>query len=543
MARGDAKQVLLGNEARQRLIEGAKIAYEVASKAYGPVSGNVAIEKAYGPVLISHDGITNLRDLFLEDKFQDFGVDILTQASKKSADVAGDGSTASVILGYNIMHLANQRIAAGFNAMGLRRGIDGISEVIKAQLDSMAIPVTSDDELARVATISAGDEQIGMLVADTIKKVGGVGIAVEEYEGLGVIQDIVEGIHFNKGWTMPHFVTNRQTEEAIHDNAHVLILEKKVSANQDIVKLLEMVHANTDSKTVLIVGNVAPPALDTCALTNLQGQVKVCVVNPPVYGDQVLPFLEDLATQTGGRVIPSSLPADKVDKSYLGHANRIIVGRSATTIIEGKGDKAKVDERIKLINEQLKSENFTPMQKERMEFRLAKLQGRIGIIRVGGASPTATTETKLRVEDAIHATRAAKEEGIVPGGGTALVRLSENINPEDMHLADKNELEGARVVLEALTKPFELLMSNAGLDSGYYLHRVKESPDRYGINVLKGTELVNLIKEGVIDPVKVIKQVVENACSAAGIAITIQASIAFDRKYQLEQVALNKLNQ
>lgn len=547
MARGDAKQVLIGDQARQKILEGAKIAYQVASEAYGPVSGNVAIEKSYGPVLISHDGITNLRDLFLEDKFADQGVDILTQASKKSADVAGDGSTASVILGYNVMKLANERIAAGYNVMGLRRGIDKMAEIVKKELDDQAKPVSSDEELDRVATISAGDENLGKIVASTIKKVGGVGITVEEYEGLGVIQDIVEGLHFNKGWSMPHFVTNRQTEEAVHEPVSILILEKKVSTNQDVVPLLELVYNNTESKAVLIIGNVDGQALDTCALTNVTGKVKVCVVPPPVYGDQILPFLEDVAIMTASKVIPKNLPSDKLDSSYLGQAEKVIVTKQNTTIIGGKGNSKDLKERIEELEEQLKSENFTPFQKERIEFRLAKLRGKIGVLRVGGANQTVMAETKLRVEDAIHATRAAKEAGIVPGGGTTLARLSKTIAEAEKVFKDfsnKSEVEGGKVVLEALTKPFEKLMENAGLDDGYELRRMLDTDYGMGIDVLNPeVGLQDLLKVGIIDPTKVLKQVVENACYAAGIAITIKASIVFDRQYQLEQVALNRLSQ
>jgi chaperonin GroEL len=498
----------------------------------------VAIQRNYGNATVTHDGITVAREVFLKDEDQDIGAGLLVQASDKSNSVSGDGTSATIMLGYHVMRLAHQRAAAGFNRMGLRRGIDKAAIDVKAKLDKLATSV-SDEGLAKVAAISASDPEVGALVADTVVKVGGVGITVEEYEGLGVIPDVVEGVYFEKGWQLPHFVTDRTTEEAVHTNPNILVVEKKLKQNQDIVPVIEMVFKECQEKTLIIIGNVDGQALETCALTNLNGGVKICVVRPPVYGDQELPFLEDIAAMTGGKLVASQLPADKITVDYLGHADKITVAKDHTTILGGKGDLEQVEMRIDNINKQLKDPKYNAMQRERMEMRLAKLQGKIGIIRVGGATEAGIKEMKFRVEDAVHATRAAKEEGIVPGGATTLARLSKLTVPKNV--TNKDEIEGYKVVLEALCEPFKQLMTNAGEDGGFRLNQMLTAEDGYGFNVTAFTaEPINLVKDGVIDPVKVIKSVVENACEVAGISITIPTTITIDREYQIDQVNLNK---
>lgn len=541
MPRSDPKIILSGDEVRRKILSGAKKVSDVAAATYGPVSGLVSIQKSYGSATTTKDGITAVRDLGFSDEVEDMGADLVIQASNKSNSVSGDGTTASCILAYNIMKLANQRIAAGFNAMGLRRGINKASLWIKEELDKLAIPI-EDKDLHKVATISASDPEIGKLVADTVIKVGGVGITVEEYNGLGVVQDVVEGLYFDKGWDMPHFVTDRTTEEAVHESVSILVLEKKLKQNQDIIPILEMIHTETEHKTVLIIGNLEGQALETCALTNLAGKVKICSVKPPVYGDQELPFLEDVAAMTGAKLVQASMPADKVTKDYLGEADKVIVAKDNTTIIGGHGVKEDIQLRIDNLNKQLKSDKYNAFQKERMEMRLAKLQGKIGIIKVGGATETEAKEMKFRVEDAINATRAAKEEGIVAGGAVTLVQLTWNPHYlDDKLVLPKDELEGIQIVLEALREPFKQLMTNAGEDGGYRLRQVLAAQQGFGFNVKDMTEEpIDLIEAEVVDPVKVLKSVVENACSVAGIAITIPVAITIDRTYQLTQVEITK---
>lgn len=542
MPRADVRVITSGPVVREKILAGAKLVNDVASATYGPTSSNVAIQRNYGLPIITKDGVTAVRDLASKDEIEDLGISLVVQASEKSNNISGDGTTASCILSYHIVRLADQRISAGFDAFSMRKGIEKASVWIKDELDKLAKPV-ADKDLDEVATISAGDAEVGKLVADTVRKTGGVGVTVVEHNGLGVIQDLVEGFHFEKGWTMPHFVTDRTSEEAVHENPTILVLEKKVSQNQDIGPMLEMVYNNTESKTVLIIGNVSGQALETCALTNVAGKIKVCVVNPPVYGDQELPFLEDVAAMTGGKVVSSSMPADQVIDEYLGEAKKIIVTKDNTTILEGGGIKEDVQMRIDDLKKQIKSDKYNAFQKERMEFRLAKLQGKIGIIRVGGAVESDIKELKYRIEDAIAATRAAKEEGIVAGGATTLA----NFSYEQFEITDSmdlDEVEGFKVVSESLREPFKQLMANAGEDGGYRLRQVLKAKSGYGFNVKEMTEEpIDLMKAGVIDPVKVLKSVVENSCSAAGLAITIPVHVGFDREYQIEQLQINKLSQ
>ena len=534
MSRGDVRNVNT-EDVRQKAIEGARVVYEAVSAAYGPTSGNVALEKSYGSYVISHDGVSIARDIVLKDKQKDIGADLLIQASKKSNDISGDGTTCSILLGYHIMDKANQAIAAGFNPMAIRRGINKASDAIKKELDKLAIPV-QDSDLANVATISAGDPEVGKLVADTVLQVGGVGITVEEYEGLGVIQDVVEGLYFEKGWALEHFITDRQTEEVIMENTNLITLEKRISANQDIVPILEKVYAESENKSVVIIGNISGAALETCALTNRIGKIRVCVVPPPTYGDQILPFLEDVAITTGGKVVPSSVPADKVTADYFGTARKVIITRADTTILDGSGSQEDIAARIATIKDNLKSDKYSQFQKERMELRLAKLQGKIGIIRVGGATESEVKEMKFRVEDAVQATKAAREEGIVPGGATTLATITFNVDTED-----EGEQQGIFAVKKALVEPFKQLIKNAGEDGGYRLSQVQHAKQGYGFNVKYMTdEPINLMEAGITDPTKVIKSIVENACSVSGIAITLNGSVLIDREFQLEQVTMTK---
>lgn len=533
--RGDVRLVDT-KDVREKAIQGARVVYEAVSAAYGPTSGNVALEKSYGSYVISHDGVSIARDIVLKDKQKDIGADLLIQASKKSNDISGDGTTASILLGYHIMDKANQAIAAGFNPMAIRRGINRASEVIKQHLDELAVPIT-DDDLVDVATISAGDPEVGRLVADTVQRVGGVGVTIEEYNGLGVIQDVVEGLYFEKGWALEHFVTDKQAGEVIMEQPVIIGLEKRISANQDIIPILELVHRESNQKSVVIVGHVSGAALETCALTNAIGKIRTCVIQPPAYGDQILPFLEDIATITGGKVVPSSVPADKVTHEYFGSAGKVIATKTDTTILSGEGAEEDVNIRIANLKDQLASDKYSPFQKERMEMRLAKLQGKIGIIRVGGATESEVKEMKFRVEDAVQATRAAREEGIVAGGATTLAKLDIQATSSGNDADD----QGFKVVMDALKEPFKQLMANAGEDGGYRLSQILRAKKNHGFNVKDMTEEpIDLMKNGVTDPTKVLKSIVENACSVAGIAITLSGSVLIDRDFQLEQVNMTK---
>lgn len=540
MPRSDARIITIGDEARKKLLVGAKKTNDAVAVTYGPTSGNVGLQRSFGQATITKDGVTVAENVFLRDEIEDMGAGLIVEASRKSNDVSGDGTSATVILGYHIMRIANQRIAAGYNPMALKRGIDKAAYWIKEQIDKRAKPI-KDSELHEVAAISASDPAIGQLVADTITKVNGVGITVEEFDGLGILQEMVDGVYFESGYTQPHFA-DPATHEAILNNVDVLILEKRISSDKDIAPILQMIGEQSEHKKLLIIGTVTGKALETCVLTHIhpKGLVEMAVVSPPVYGSQVLPFLEDMAILTNATVINSSMPANQVTYEMIGHAEKAIVTSDSTTVFNGAGKKEDVKIRMDIIKEDLKSEKTTAFEKERMELRLAKLQGKIGIIKVGGATESERTELKYRVDDAVHATRAAREEGIVPGGAVTLAQLSK----EEFDEADKDEQEGVQVVLEALREPFKQLMRNAGIDGGARLEKVLSAKPGYGFNVKELTnEPIDLNKAKVFDPAKVIKSVVENACSAAGTAITMGAVVTFDRDFALEQHGLNKARQ
>lgn len=544
--RGDPRIVKIDG-ALEEALEGARILHDVVVQAYGPTSFNVALQKSYGPHVISHDGVTIAKDVILRNEDHNIGADQLYQAARKSDGISGDGTSVTTILGYHIMKKAHQRILAGHNPMALRRGIELAGRELVKYLDTLAVKI-ADNKLHQVATIASGDPEIGQLVAETVIQSGGVGITVEEYEGLGVLAENIKGVYFEKGWALPHFVNNSLTQEVLHDNMYVICLEKHIRANQDIVPILEMIDEENkrtgEYRGVLIIGNLKDKALMTCAITNHGGGLKVCVVEPPVYGTQVLGFMEDIAALTGGKIVPQSMPAEKVTTEYLGTTKKIIVTQSTTTLLEPGGDAEVVANRITELQEQLDSDKYSAFDKDRMESRMAKLQGKIGIIRVGGATSVEREEKKQRIDDAVGATRGAKEEGIVPGGGVTLARLS-LIRLPGMEDLTPDELVGANIVLEALQEPFKRLMINAGESADYRLSQIKAAKkDGMGFNVKEPTtEPIDLVKAGIIDPVRVLKSAIENSCSVAGIVITLGASITIDRDYQLEQLQVNRMTQ
>jgi chaperonin GroEL len=531
----------------EEALEGARTMYSIVSKAYGPTSFNIALQKSYGSHTITHDGVSIARDIVLADQDHNIGSDLLYAASKKTEDIAGDGTTLTIVLGYHIMLKAKERIAAGFNPMKLRRGIDWAGRKLVDELDGLAKPVKTE-RLHEVATISAADPEVGKLVADTVIKTKGIGITVEDYEGVGVHQDIIEGMYFEQGWSDRWFITDQVLEEAVQDNMSVLCLEKRIRTNQELIPILEMIEANTEHKGVLIVGDITGKALDTCIATNNhpKGSLRICVVKPPAFGSQRAPFMQDIAVMTGGKLVPQDLPANKVSPDFLGFTKKMVVTSRTTTLIEPQGITEDVSRRIEELNEQLNSNKYNAAEKERMEKRMSKLQGRIGIIRVGGATEQIAQEMKGRVIDAVNAARGAHEEGIVPGGGITLARLSKGVSKkkaqDEFDLLGRHEQEGAKLVFEALQEPFKKLMSNAGEDPGSFIRDVLKSKPGYGYDVNNMTEEpIDLIAAGVVDPVRVIKSAVENACSVSAIVITLGGSTKIDRKWQLEQLQLNRL--
>lgn len=532
--RGEVKVIYTGSKVREAALKGAKQVYDIIAAGYGPTSGNVALEKPWGPYVLSHDGVSIVRDVVLPDKREDVGAGLLIEASKKSNDIAGDGTTASAILGYLIMEEAMKKTAAGFNPMELRRGIDKAALAIKELVSKESTPV-KDEDLKDIASISASDSEVGALIADTVLKVNGRGIAIDDHPGLGVIQDIIEGFFFEKGLSDAHFITDRGTQQTVQHSVHVLVVDKRITTNQDIVPLLGVALKN-QIKRLVIIGNISATALETCIANDgdVNLDMRIMVIHPPVYGDQTSEFMEDIALFTDGKVVNQSTPYENIDGSYFGEADQLIANMSQTTLLGGRGSKESMDERIKLVEEQLKSKDFNANQKEKMEIRLTKLQGKVGIIRVGGATPSDVVEMKFRVEDAVHATRAAREEGIVPGGGTTLARISQIAEVQG---DTEGEREGFKAVINALSGPFKQLMKNAGESPDGRLAQLLSSDKGLGFNLRNmTTEPIDLIKEGVVDPTKVVRSVVENACSVAGLMITLNGAVLIKATKEVKDV-------
>jgi chaperonin GroEL len=520
------KKVILDAEARNKVLEGSRAVYEAVSQAFGVTSGNVLIEKEWGKPILTHDGITIAREVYLQDPDTNAAAQLLIEASQKTNDIAGDGTSATVILGYEIIKKAQQRIASGMDAMSIKRGIIKASEKAKELIESLSKEVSTDEELKNVATVSAGDESIGTLIAETVKEVGDDGgINIEEYQGVGIEQEIVDGYYFDKGYISPQMVTD-SSGIVNYSDCLIMVTEKKLSTVGDIVPLLKIVVDINEQKPggrILLIGDVAGDALNMLIINSRQtGAVSSVAVLPPIYGDQQTLSLEDIAILTGGKLIRNGESMDNLTKEHLGKADKVTITSDSTTIIGGQGDKEVIKNRIKEIKDILKTEK-NEFRVERMRSRVSKLTGKVGLIRVGGATETGMKEIKRRVDNAVNATQAAKEEGIVIGGGICLVHVGHRLmdqTPEELMGTD--EYEGWRVVCEALNAPFLKLMENAGLDGSYNLRQIKEVNSlNMGYDVRNPTdEPIDLAERGIIDPIKVIKMVVENALSVAGNAIT-----------------------
>lgn len=522
------KTIDLGDSARQKIIKGAGLVYEAVKSTYSPQSGNVAIEKNWGSPVVSHDGITVARQVILTDPIENMGAQFLIEASDQTNKIAGDGTSATVILGYHILDKASKLMAAGYNPMSMRRGITRAAQDIQQRIDDISKPV-EDKDLKFVATISSGSESTGALIADTILKVGkDGGVNVEEYQGTNIEQDIVEGFYWNKGYDSGYMMNEPQTRRAVYEDVFVIVSDKKFRDPSDVVPLLELMN-DTDSTKCLIIGDVSGAALEVLVANKMKAGINTVTVSPPPMGNQRYEFLVDVATITDADVLAGKFDMKDLEPEQFGHAERIIVNEYQTLIIGGGGDKNKVDERIKLLRNQVKNET-NANNAEKMEQRLAKLAGKIGVIKVGAPTDIDRKELMLRVEDAVFATKAARAEGIVPGGGTTLLKIARDATKGLKPTNDEDA--GYKLVYDCLRQPFRQLLLNAGVeDVGFYMKQVEHAADGFGYNVkdLNDDTPIDLLEAGVVDPAKVLKQVVENACSMAGIAITTNAAIAFDR--------------
>lgn len=528
------KMVLFNTEARQKLERGIRIVYDAVRVTLGPKGRNVVLEKKFGSPLITNDGVTVAKEVELPDPIENMGAQLLKEVATKTNDVAGDGTTTAVVLGYNIIKEGLKAIAAGANPIYLKRGIDKAKEVVIEELKKQAKEVDFEgktksdvDDLERVATIAANnDEEIGKMIAKAIRMVGKTGvITIEESKSSQTTLEHVEGMQFDRGYISPYFVTDAERMEAILENPYILITEKKIAAVNDILGVLEVVVK--EGKPLLIIAeDVEGEALATLVVNKLRGVLNVCAVKAPGFGDRRKEMLKDIAILTGGQVINDELGVkleNVKSTTYLGKAEKVKVTKENTTIIGGKGNETEIKARIEQIRKQIK-ETDSEFDREKLQERLAKLTGGVAVIKVGAPTETELKEKKLRFEDSLNATKAAVEEGIIPGGGTALIRTIEALEKLEKEYSGDMAL-GIKVVKHALDKPLRQIAENAGYDGGSIVEEVKKSQPTYGFDAVTG-RITDMFKSGIIDPLKVTRSALEHACSVAGMVLTTETVIA-----------------
>jgi chaperonin GroEL len=533
-----AKDVRFSIDARDRMLRGVDILTNAVRVTLGPKGRNVVLDKSYGAPRITKDGVTVAKEIELEDKFENMGAQMVREVASKSSDFAGDGTTTATVLAQAIVKEGAKAVAAGMNPMDLKRGIDLAVEAVVADLKKNSKKVTSNEEIAQVGTISAnGDSEIGKFLADAMKKVGNEGvITVEEAKSLETELEVVEGMQFDRGYISPYFITNVDKMRADMDDAYVLISEKKLSSLQELLPLLEAV-VKTSKPLVIIAEDIEGEALATLVVNKLRGGLKVAAVKAPGFGDRRKAMLQDLAVLTGGQAISEDLgiKLENVTLAMLGRAKKVMIEKENTTIVSGAGKKADIEARIAQIKAQIE-ETTSDYDREKLQERLAKLAGGVAVIRVGGATEVEVKERKDRVDDAMHATRAAVEEGILPGGGVALLRASEVL--KKVRTQNDDQKTGVDIVRKALSWPARQIVINAGEDGSVIIGKILEKDQySYGFDAQNG-EYVNLISKGIIDPTKVVRAALQNAASIAGLLITTEAMVAERPKKEVEAAGM-----
>jgi len=525
-----AKKVFYDEDARRRVLGGATILYEAVKTTMGPKGRNVVISKSYGAPTVTHDGVTVAKGVEIADVDDEtlgykVGAELIKQAANKMNDVAGDGTTTVTVLTYHILNEANKLIAAGHNPMLLRKGLEAAAADVEKQLSGIAEDIQGNKKrVAEVGTISAGDAAIGDLIADVIEKVGKDGVVtVEEGRGLALESEVVEGFTFDRGYVSPYMVTDTARMEAVYDKPAIVVTDKKISSVQEFLPLLEKLAQAGKKDLVLIAEDVEGEALGTLILNRLKGVFNTVAVKAPAFGDRRKDMLNDIAILTGAEVITEDrgMTFENVELDVVGTARKVIVTKDETTIIEGAGASAAVQGRIKQIQTQADAAT-SEYEKENLEKRRAALSGKVAVIKVGGATETEIEEKKYRVDDAVAAVKAALSEGIVPGGGVTLVNLAAAVSTDD---ADDSVSAGKGLLVKALEQPFRILMTNSGLNADEWLPQVKKAKAGHGVNVNDPSKLVDLKTAGIVDPVAVTKQAVQNATSIAGTSMTMGALV------------------
>ena len=524
-----AKQLVFSEDARRKLKNGINVVAEAVSATLGPKGRNVAVDRKFGSPTITHDGVSVAKEIELEDPFENMGAQLLKEAASKTNDIAGDGTTTSTVLAHAIVNEGLKALEAGYNPMLLKRGIEQASEAVVGALRKMAVKIDTKEEIASVATNSAADSEIGDLIADVMDKVGKDGvITVEESKSMQFETEYVEGMQFDRGYLSPYFITDTEQMEASIEDAYVLIHEKKISAAQDIVPLLEKLVQLGRRELVIIAEDIDGEALATLVLNKLRGMLNVLAVKAPGFGDRRKAMLQDIAILTGGTVVAEETGGklESTTVEDLGRAEKIVSDKENTTVIGGKGEKSAITGRIKEIRTEI-DRSTSDYDREKLQERLAKLSGGVAIIRVGAATETELKEKKHRVEDALSAARAAVEEGIVPGGEISLINSASAL--DKLKAADEETKVGINIVRKALEAPIRKLAKNAGQDGSVIIDTVRRTAvekdnKNIGFNVLTA-EYTDMIKAGVIDPVKVVRGALENAASIAAMILTTDVLI------------------
>ena len=518
-----AKDIKFSEDARAAMLRGVDKLADTVKVTLGPKGRNVVLEKSYGSPLITNDGVTIAKDIELDDHFENMGAKLVSEVASKTNDIAGDGTTTATVLTQAIVREGLKNVTAGANPMGIRRGIELATKAAVEELHSISKEVDSKDAIAQVAAVSSGSEEVGKLIAEAMEKVGNDGvITIEESKGIDTELDVVEGMQFDRGYLSQYMVTDNDKMEAALENPYILITDKKISNIQDILPLLEQVLQQSRS-LLIIADDVDGEALPTLVLNKIRGTFNVVAVKAPGFGDRRKAMLEDIAILTGATVITEDLGLDLKEATIenLGTAGKVVVDKDNTTIVEGAGDKAALTDRVEMIKRQI-GETTSDFDREKLQERLAKLAGGVAVVKVGAATETELKELKLRIEDALNSTRAAVEEGIVSGGGTALVNVIKKVSDLD---AEGDVATGIKIVVRALEEPVRQIAENAGFEGSVIIDKLKNADRGTGFNAASG-EYVNMIDAGIVDPTKVTRSALQNAASVSALLLTTEAVVA-----------------
>jgi chaperonin GroEL len=519
-----AKKIIFDEGARESLKKGVDKLAKAVKITLGPRGSNVILDRGFGSPLITNDGVTIAKEIELEDKTENLGAEVLKQAAEKTNDIAGDGTTTAIVLAWSIITAGLKNVTAGTDALSIKRGIDKAVKAVIKELKNISQKVESHDEIANVGSISADDKEIGKMIADIFDEVGKDGVmTVEESKTLGLSKEIVKGLQFDKGYISSYMITDSEKMEAVLENPYIIITDKKITSIQEILPLLDKIVQSGKKDLLIIADDLSGEALATLILNKLRGTFNVVAVKTPGFGDKKKELMEDIAIVTGSKIISEEigLKLDKTELEDLGSARRIVINKDNTTIVEGGGDAENIKNRTKQIKKQLENTD-SDFDKEKLEERLAKLSGGIAVIKVGAATEVEQKEKQHRVEDAVRATKAALEEGVVPGGGIALLRSAKAL--ESINLDDVDEKVGVDIILRALEEPIRQIAENAGRSGEVILEEAKKKKDNEGFDVTKG-EFLDMFKAGIVDPTKVTRSALENAASVASMLLTTKAVV------------------